>query len=78
MEDHRAAATEFGGGGMGLSTSGDIYRGGRIRGDRGQYPKEAEHSCAKYCDATDSRPLQAIDLKAGGLGLLQVVGTGGD
>ena len=47
-------------------------------GDQGLNPKYAEHSRAINYDATDYGPLREDSAEAGGLGLSEVVGSGGD
>ena len=55
--DHREAVEEAGGGGLGLSTADESYGGFGIRRDRGLHPKDSEHGCTIYCDATNAGPL---------------------
>ena len=76
--DHGETAKETEGGGMGISTTGVRNGGGGLQGDQGIHTKEAEHTRAIYCDATNSEPLQKVGTDAGSLGFLEVVGTRGD
>ena len=61
---------------MGVPIIGGNNGGSRLRGDWYICPKEAEYGRTVYCDATDSGPLWAVYLEAGGVGVLVVVVTG--
>ena len=69
-------AKETRGGGLVISTSDGRNGGGRIHGDQGLHPKEAEHGHAIYCDATYCGPLQEVGAEVRRLGFSQVVGIG--
>ena len=57
-EHHREAAAEATDGWeLGISASGGVTEGSRVRGDKEVGHKEVKHGRAIYCDATDSRPL---------------------
>ena len=56
-EAHQESAAEEDGWGMGLPASVGGTGGSGDRGDKEVDNKEAEHSRAIYCDATDSGPM---------------------
>ena len=65
----------MGGWELGISTADGSNKGCGFRGDRGLYPKEAEHGCAIYCDTTNSGPLREVGEEGGGLVFFGMVGT---
>ena len=67
-EDNRETTKETRGGGLGITNAGFSNGGGGILGDRGLYPKEAEHGHAVNYDMSDSGTLQEDGAEARKLG----------
>ena len=63
---------------MGIPTAGGGNEGGGNGGNTDIYYTEAEYGHAIYCDAADSGPMQAGHSAARSMGVLEVVGAGGN